>query len=87
MSAPEPLPFPPRHAGPRTLEEEYAELGEEAPWLVKCRRGLLLKQTTRLQWSEIARNRLSVSPSQFRRWRAAYAALKASGRLIERASA
>jgi|GEM_PF-3576730 hypothetical protein len=87
MSAPEPLPFPPRHAGPRSLEEEYAELGEEAPWLVQCRRGLHLKQTTRLQWSEIAQSRLFVSPSQFRRWRVAYAGLKASGHIVERASA
>ncbi len=34
MSAPERLPFPPRRVGPRTLEEEYAELGEEAPCLL-----------------------------------------------------
>ena len=87
MSALEPLPFPPRHAGPRSLDEEYAELGEEAPWLVQCRRGLQLKQTTRLKWGEIARTRLFVSPSQFRRWRAAYAGLKASGRIVERDSA
>ena len=71
----------PSHPGPRTLEEEFLELGQDAPWLVQCRRGIQIKQQTRLGWGVIARTRLFISPSQFRRWRVTLVRLHAEGKL------
>ena len=76
-----PSQLPPRRRpGPRTLREEYIELGEQARWIIGFRHALNLRNRGHMAWGRIAR-RTGVSVAQLRRWRLAYAELRAEGRI------